>query len=271
MATNLWENADLESGIADWNDGLNSTISSDSSIYWEGAKSLKCVVPSNGTVEFRSDVKYIVEESTIYNVSAYWYVTNADLEMVIVVKDQDGNFINNGLVSGTADTWHRVTCAFQTGAGDTGIKIEFQKFGSTSEVGDFYIDGVMAEIGSSTSSWVNYPSGPTDTELVVADIDIDLAFDAPVVTHNHMPVVLADITHALAFEAPVLTQAHVLAVNDAAIALAFDAPALTQAHTLVVADADIDLAFESPAASEDVYELVVGTATVITLKAVIVT
>ena len=107
--------------------------------------------------------------------------------------------------------------------------------------------------------------------LVVADAALDLAFDAPVVTHNHMPVVLADITHALAFEAPVLTQAHVLAVNDAAIALAFDAPALTQAHTLVVADADIDLAFESPAVSEDVYELVVGTATVITLKAVIVT
>ena len=116
-----------------------------------------------------------------------------------------------------------------------------------------------------------YPTLTQAHTLVVADAALDLAFDAPVVTHNHMPVVLADITHALAFEAPVLTQAHVLAVNDAAIALAFDAPALTQAHTLVVADADIDLAFESPAASEDVYELVVGTATVITLKAVIVT
>ena len=116
-----------------------------------------------------------------------------------------------------------------------------------------------------------YPTLTQAHTLVVADAALDLAFDAPVVTHNHMPVVLADITHALAFEAPVLTQAHVLAVNDAALALAFEAPVLTQAHTLVVADADIDLAFESPAVSEDVYELVVGTATVITLKAVIVT
>jgi len=175
MATNLWENADLESGIADWNDGSNSTISSDSSIYWEGAKSLKCVVPSNGTVEFRSDVKYIVEESTIYTVSAYWYVTNADLEMVIVVKDQGGSFINNGLVSGTADTWHRVTCAFQTGAGDTGIKIEFQKEQSA-EVGDFYIDGIMLETGSSASTWVDYVEPGTDVAatsgaVVVAGLD----------------------------------------------------------------------------------------------------
>ena len=107
--------------------------------------------------------------------------------------------------------------------------------------------------------------------LVVADAALALAFEAPVVTHNLLPLVVADIAHALAFEAPVLTQAHTLSVNDAALALAFDAPVLTQAHTLVVGDVALNLAFESPVVSEDSYELVVGDATVITLKAVIVT
>ena len=106
--------------------------------------------------------------------------------------------------------------------------------------------------------------------LEVADMALALAFDTPLLT-GATTLVVADITHALAFEEPVLTTIQILAVDDVALALAFDAPVLTQAHTLTVEDAAINLAFESPAASEDSNELVVGTATVITLKAVIVT
>ena len=158
MATNIWGNADLESGIADWNSGALggdiswSTTKSNSAVD-SGTHSLKVDPTSNVRAGCLSDA-VPVSSSTQYTVSWYINPDNAAINYRAEFFDQDNNAVSAVLDNTyTADTWTRVSKTFTTGVDDTGFKLGVRK--NNVAGGDlFYIDCVMLETGGSASAWV---------------------------------------------------------------------------------------------------------------------
>ena len=178
MAVNLWPNADLESGISEWNVQSAATLTSSTAQSWStdgGTHSL--LIEYAGTYDgTNSDVRSVVSESTQYTISFYLYSTSETQTYSVYVYDQDDNQIAvAGDWTTALNAWARKTVTFNTGAGDTGIKLNIISW--TPYVGgELYVDGIMLETGASASAWVNYISPGVDvtpplltTRLVMFD------------------------------------------------------------------------------------------------------
>jgi hypothetical protein len=160
MAVNLWPNADLESGVDDWNLWTLGTLEQSSTRAWEQTYSLKYTADGyyRGVI---SDVVG-VDASTQYTISAYVYIEGT-LAFRAAVYDQDDNELAYWTPAYTENSWSRISATFTTGAGDTGIKFGIKKHDS-GDANVFYVDGIMLETGDSASEWANYEApavGPT--------------------------------------------------------------------------------------------------------------
>ena len=87
MATNLWPNADLESGIDDWTLKDAATILHSTTRAWQETYSLE-IDTNGGTYSgATSDIKSIVEESTQYTFSFYYWINDSGVDFRILIQD----------------------------------------------------------------------------------------------------------------------------------------------------------------------------------------
>lgn len=153
---NLWPNADLESGVDDWNENYASTISHSSAQAWHGTYSL-CVTPSAAYATAFSDHK-TVAGATQYTLSFYIYPANGSLTYTSTVYDQSDNWHGNEVSTYSADQWSRVDITLTTTAGDTAVWLEVSQ-GNSGQTDPWYIDGVQIEAGASATAWEDYSAG----------------------------------------------------------------------------------------------------------------
>jgi len=178
MAVNLWPNADLESGIDEWNPVGVATLSHSSAQAWEQTYSLQ-IIPGGTYNEAESD-PLPISGSTQYTASWY-FKTNSEVQIWdSKVRDQDGNTIRQDNANTyTADTWTRIELTFTTGADDTAIKL-MQRSGSNNDVGSIgWVDGIMLETGASASEWTNYVEA--DVNVTPPSLAMSLQIYDPVV------------------------------------------------------------------------------------------
>lgn len=86
--------------------------------------------------------------------------------------------------------------------------------------------------------------GGGSVELVVADMAVGIAADAPALTQKNL-LAVADASVGITAESPALTQKNLLAVADMAVPVAMDAPALVQKSLLAVADAAVGVSMDN--------------------------
>jgi len=159
MATNLWPNASIETGISEWTPTVGITPSHATTQAWDQTYSLG-LLTTGDYKSVKSDAIGI-SESTQYTFSFYVYPTNATTVIEIGLYDQDDNDLFGHVASTyTADEWTRVSITKTMGSGDTGVKARFQKNSGTNAI--FYIDGIMLETGASASEWADYIVAGTD-------------------------------------------------------------------------------------------------------------
>jgi len=153
MATNLWENADFESGITGYVNWGGGVVSQSTEQAWHGTNSLKCIsaATSQGTY---NGIECEVSGSTQYTFSFYVYTT-ATMQLKSDLWDQAvGNVTQIANAEVTSESWQRVSATFTTGAGVRGMSWSIKQ--DTSNVnGIFYIDGIMLETGTPASAWVD--------------------------------------------------------------------------------------------------------------------
>ena len=278
MATNLWPNADLESGVSPWTDtGGYTDISQSSTKKWEQSYSL--LVETNGYAYNGTMCSFDgIEESTQYTFSFYAEVDASSVDMHLIIEDQDTNQLAGYTFDNmTTGSFIRYEGMFYTGAGDTGIIVKILQWATTVDT-NIYIDGVMLETGGTASAWVNY-SNPSE-ELVIADASHVHAAESPTITQTSFVLVLDDATHvhtsagagdglwdlgayiwpiggivleaedpptltvfdadhAFTAQSPTITQtSFVLVLDDAAHIHTSEVPALIQANVLAIADVE---------------------------------
>jgi len=169
MATNLWPNASVESGVTEWGSHSGGVITQSSTKAWDQTYSLKVAIETGNYGGTYSDViADIVEGSTQYTFSVY-HNPDIIMDLWIDVVDQDANNISNGtlVTDAAANTWARSSRTFTTGAGDTGLRIRIRNK-VDDETTNFYLDGFMLETGASASEWVDYAATVSFSATVAA-------------------------------------------------------------------------------------------------------
>ena len=159
MATNLWENADLESDYTGWaasNGGLLATSSTKSV---QGTSSLRINSAAGDNYAGAKSTTRDVDASTQYTFSIY---VNPDVEISIgcTIYDQADGWLQGGNVTCSADTDTRITRTFTTGESATGVYAIVAKNNVNTEE-YWYVDAAMLETGGSASAWVDYDAGTT--------------------------------------------------------------------------------------------------------------
>jgi hypothetical protein len=216
VATNLWENPSLESGVDDWNNYVFGVVSQSSTEAWDQTNSLRIAVAARAGIQGgTSDVKYVVEESTQYTISAYIFTTDATYVINFRAYDQDSNLLGAvGTTTYDADTWTRIDFTVTMGAGDTGIKLQLLKDSADVSAGYIYCDGIMLETGASASEWVDYEAGDTD-ELTANDLTAGTpTLETPAIGQKHV-LTASDLTAGTpTLETPTIGQKHALTASD---------------------------------------------------------
>jgi len=155
---NLWPNADLESGIDDWNAVQGITISQDGTEKWQGSYALLCTpVPSYEWQTAQSDNKTALP-STQYTLSAYLWSQNAETNWLMSVYDQDAGWLGQAQPDTSAGTWLRFHIHFTTASDTTAIYLHLSR-GSGTDTGLWRVDAVQLELGGTETAWENYGSG----------------------------------------------------------------------------------------------------------------
>ena len=162
MATNLWPNADLESGVSEWTAFNNATASQSSTRAWEQTYSLKVITGTTPNAGVQSDAVTGLTGSTWYCASFYIWCDDA-ITLRQDIKDQDENLIGGIDHSPAAGEWVRVYKSLQIAADDTGVVVTLYRKTDTTNT-NVYIDGFMLETGDTPSEWVNYSAG-SETEI----------------------------------------------------------------------------------------------------------
>ena len=169
MATNLWPNADIESGIDDWASRGGATISHSTEQKWEQLYSLKVEPTVNVNDGAWSDYKAVIEGSTEYTMSLYIYPTATVQYKILMVGDVSGT-LNDANFDGTPDEFGRVEVTATPGASDTTLRIDIKKNNDAS-TDTFYVDAVMLETGTPASAWENYGTGVEFAATIAAVTD----------------------------------------------------------------------------------------------------
>ena len=170
MATNLWPNADLESGTTGWAGKDGASVSHSSTQAWEQTYSCKGTLGTGGWEGVKSPW-VAIDSDTQYTASAYFYPTET-VECLFEIRvnstdSGDGDLKTSGYSTETADEWTRRTATFTSAvSGENFVQIVYFKSNdATAE--DVYVDAVMLETGGSASAWVNYSSG---TDIAVGNV-----------------------------------------------------------------------------------------------------
>ena len=160
MATNLWPNADFESGVSDWHAGSGTGTQSSEQAF-EQTYSLKWTPTDAAYANWESDAKTIVSPSTDYVVSIYFYPTTTHDYQLQVYGDVEGLIGTASPGNLTGGEWTRVEVAVTTGASDSALNLRVRKANNV-DLDPVYLDAVMVETGSgAASAWANYVSGAT--------------------------------------------------------------------------------------------------------------
>ena len=136
MATNLWPNASLEANADDWNAKNGGTPSHSSTQAWQETYSVKCVPAADVWSGIRSDVNSVIEASTQYTLSLYFYPTTDSVNYAFQIRDQGASQLALETFTSSADAWERRDLTFTSGVGDTGVDIMFFK-SNHADTGEF--------------------------------------------------------------------------------------------------------------------------------------
>ena len=168
---NLWPNADLESGIADWTSKDAGTLLHSSTRAWQETYSLEIDTNAESYAGATSDEK-AVDESTQYTLSFYYWINDSGVDFRVYITDQDSNFLFGETIAGaTSGSWVRHTAGvITTGAGDTGVVLQFSQHETTIDT-LIYIDAIQLETGGTANTWENYSSGIEFAATVAAVTD----------------------------------------------------------------------------------------------------
>jgi len=155
---NLWSNADLESGIDDWNAVQSVTISQDGTEKWQGSYALLCTPTGSREWQTAKSDNKAVSPSTQYTLSAYLWSQNAETGWVLSVYDQDAGWLGQAQPDTSAGAWLRFHIHFTTASDTTAIYLHLSR-GSTADTGLWRVDAVQLELGGTETEWENYGSG----------------------------------------------------------------------------------------------------------------
>lgn len=145
LTKNLWP-VEPTNGPLDWADSVGplSNISVSHAVKWNGRPSW--LFDLNEWQSIRTPAFMSVRPSTWYVWSHYLWPISVSYNPTMYVLDQDDNVINAaGGGSKSAGEWSRVEITFETGVGDTAIKLQHD---GLSPPHTFHVAGMMVELGT---------------------------------------------------------------------------------------------------------------------------
>ena len=245
MATNLWPNADLESGIDDWN-AIGDGISHSSAEAWEQTYSLLVDVDSGNYSGAESDYKAVIEPSTQYTLTAYSLSAGADNNLRMVVFGDDSGNLGANNQTANSSTWVRFQVVFTTSVAETEIKFRITKNNHAGTV-NFYTDAVMLETGDTPSTWENYSAGgQVDLTATIAAVTTTSAASLAVTRPLTATVAAVTTTGTPTLDTSINLTATIAAATSTGTAALNVARALTAATAAVTTTSTPSLAVVRP-------------------------
>lgn len=151
-----------------------AAISADTSNYWQGTKSLKCVTDAVGSDQegYQTDAINPAANNVTFWASVYLKGAAGGEEITIYLRDE--THTTNGatvdLVLTDADTWYRGECFITIPAGTdcTDLKLKIIESVADSAI-TFYSDGFQIEQNTYASSWVDGTRASEELRFVNLD------------------------------------------------------------------------------------------------------
>jgi len=148
FSANVRTGTDTSSDTTDWVSVSGATLSSDTSAYWQGSRSLKVV--SLGANDGAETPAIAISASTAYTCSFYIRSAVAATLSVELEGDVSGSLLDDTFAATTE--WMRVVKTVETAPGDSDLTLRIYDAAGGET---FYVDGVQMEELDAATAWVN--------------------------------------------------------------------------------------------------------------------